>query len=50
MKLMLGDEVGADVGSCVGVKLILGDDVGANVGSDVGRSVGACDGVPVVGA
>ena len=33
MKLMLGDDVGGNVGSCVGVKLILGDDVGGNVGS-----------------
>ena len=49
MKLMLGDDVGANVGSWVGVKLMLGDEVGANVGSDVGRPVGACVGTAVVG-
>ena len=33
---MLGDDVGGNVGSCVGVKLILGDDVGEKVGVGVG--------------
>ena len=36
MKLMLGDDVGARVGTSVGVKLIVGDNVGGRLGNSVG--------------
>ena len=51
---MLGDDVGARVGTCVGVKLIVGDNVGGRLGTsvgvklmlgdDVGEKVGGDDG------